>query len=199
MRWGVTIQDMTQTLAQAMGITVPGGALVAQVAPRSAGARAGLRDGDVIIALDGTDITSSAHLRNEIGQRQPGATVRLTLLRDGRQQTVAATLDTLTTPVAPPPQPEAPGDTLASGMVIGPIPPDDPHYGKLKGVYVETVDPGSAAEEAGIQEGDIIIAADRKPVSSTAGLVQIVREHKEGTPLLLQLRRGESALFVALE
>jgi Do/DeqQ family serine protease len=197
---GVTIQDMTPALAQAMGITAPGGALVSQVAPQSAGARAGIRDGDVIIALDGTDIMSSAHLRNEIGQRRPGTNVRLTLLRDGGRQMVTATLDTLATPTsAPAPQPNAPEDSLASGMTIGPIPADDPNYGKLRGVYVESVDPGSAAEEAGIREGDIIVAADRKPVSTTAGLVQIIREHREGIPLLLQVRREGSSLFIALE
>ena len=83
-----------------MGIDASSGAIVAHVAPQSAGARAGLKDGDVIIALDGIPLTSSAQLRNEIGQRRPGTNVRLTFLREGRQQTASANLDTLTTSVS---------------------------------------------------------------------------------------------------
>jgi S1-C subfamily serine protease len=195
---GVTIQDLTPALAEAMGVSGSGGAVVANIAPQSAGARAGLKDGDVIIALDGVPLTSSAQLRNEIGQRQPGTVVRLTCLRDGRQQTTTATLDTLATAPPSTTRPRAQGGPSPSGLTLGAIPADDPAFGKIRGAYVERVDPGSAADEAGLQEGDIIVAANRVPVGSAAALAQVMRDRKQGTPLLLQVRRGEAALFIAL-
>ena len=175
---GVSIQDLTPPLAEAMGVKAPGGAVVSQVVPQSAAAKAGIEAGDVIIGLDGEPVLGSGPLRNEIGQKQPGDTVRLTLLRDGKERTVTATLDALvakTAAAAAQPQAGAP----LSGMTLGPIPQDDPHYGKLKGVYVMSVEHGSAAEEAGIQEGDIIVSAGRNPVSTAADLARIVRDRKK--------------------
>lgn len=197
---GVTIQDMTPALAEAMGIGVTTGAIVAQVSSQSAGARGGIKDGDVIIAVDDIIVTSSAQLRNEIAQRQPGAVVRLKLLREGREELTSVTLDRLESAAAAnkPAQSTPPAESSLSGLSLGPIPTDHPGYGKLRGVYVEEVEPGTAADEAGIQEGDIIVAADRKAVGTASALAEIIRGHTRDTPMLLQIRRGSSALFVAL-
>jgi S1-C subfamily serine protease len=93
---GVAVEDLTPDQEQAMGNG--SGALVSQVQPRSAAARAGIQGGDLIAALDGQPITSSSQLRSAIGQKQPGATVWLSLMRNGRQRVVTTTLDPL--PVA---------------------------------------------------------------------------------------------------
>jgi S1-C subfamily serine protease len=92
---GVTIQDLTPALAQAMGVNLAGGALVSQVSPQSAAAKAGIEQGDVITALDGETVASSSQLRNAVGQKQPGTAVRLSLLHQGKERTVTATLDPL--------------------------------------------------------------------------------------------------------
>jgi Do/DeqQ family serine protease len=194
---GVAIQDLTPPLAQAMGINASGGAVVSQVVPQSAAAKSGIEAGDVIIALDGKSVTGSAPLRNEIGQKQPGSIIHLTLLRDGKERVVTATLEPLTaTAEAAPPRTQE--GAPFSGMTLGPIPQDDPRYGKLKGAYVVSVDPVSAADEAGIQRGDIITSAGRAPISTAAEFARIMRDRQKGTPLLLQIRRGDSALFVAI-
>ena len=194
---GVTIQDLTPALAQAMGVAASSGAVVSQVLPQSAGAKAGIEEGDVIVALDGQPVTGSSQLRNEIGQRQPGTVVRLTLLRDGKEQSLTATLAPLTTVSAEKPA-SAKDNAPLSGMTLGTIPQDDPRYGKIRGVYVVSVDTGSAADEAGIQKGDIIVSANRAPISTPSELARIMQGQKKGTPLLLQIRRGDSALFVAV-
>jgi Do/DeqQ family serine protease len=197
---GVTIQDMTPALAEAMGIGVTAGAVVAQVSPQSAGARGGIKDGDVIVAVDDITVTSSAQLRNEIGLRQPGAVVRLRLLRDGREHVTSVTLDRLERAASVNKPAESPpaAESSLSGLSLGAIPADHPDSGKVRGVYVEGVEPGTAADEAGIQEGDIIVAADRKPVGAPGALAEIIRTHRSDTPVLLQIRRGNSYLFVAL-
>jgi serine protease Do/serine protease DegQ len=194
---GVTVQDLTPDLATAMALSVDVGAVVSQVVPQSAAAKAGVEDGDVITALDGEPVTGSSQLRNAIGQKQPGTAVRLSLLRDGRQRTVTATLDPLPAS-ATASSVGSQEDEPLSGMSLGPIPRDDPNFGKVRGAYVASVAPGSAAESAGIREGDIIITAGRMPVASPADFARIMRQRDRRLPLLLQVRRGESSLYAAL-
>jgi Do/DeqQ family serine protease len=196
---GLSIQDLTPALARAMGIGVSGGAVVSQVMPQSAAAKAGIVEGDVITALNGESIMSSAQLRNTIGQMQPGTNVRVTLLRDSKERIVTATLDVLAPRTAAAAAPAAtPEIAPLSGMTLTPIPRDDPRYGKLSGAYVANVEPGSVAEASGLQEGDIIVSAERTPVSTPADLGRILRGQKKGAPLLLQIRRGDQPLFIAL-
>jgi serine protease DegQ len=94
---GVAIQDLTPSLARAMGIEVSNGALVSQVRPGSSADRSGIREGDIIIGLNGEAIANSAQLRNKLGQEQPGTVVRMTLSRGGKEHSVTATLGALTT------------------------------------------------------------------------------------------------------
>jgi Do/DeqQ family serine protease len=89
---GVTIQELTPELASSLGVKETQGVVVAGVAANSAAARAGLRPGDVIRQIDGTQVTSSNALRNGIAGRQPGSEVTLTITRDGREQQVRAKL-----------------------------------------------------------------------------------------------------------
>lgn len=194
---GVAIQDVTPAIAQAMGLKNSVGALVSQVVPNSAAAKAGIKEADVITALNGEPVTDSSKLRNAIGQKNPGTTVRLTLLRDGKELNVTATLNPLRAAETKAP-PQTPEEKPLSGMKLGAIPQDNPHYGKQKGVYVMQVEPGSAADEAGIREGDIIISADRVVVSTPSELAQILLKQKKGTPLLLLVERGDSTVYVAL-
>ena len=93
---GVTVQDLTPTLSQAMNVNATSGAVVSQVMPQSPASKAGLMEGDIITALDGEAITGSSQLRNAIGQKQPGTTARLTFLRDGKERSVVAMLDAQT-------------------------------------------------------------------------------------------------------
>jgi len=195
---GVRVQNLTPILAQAMGINVTSGALVSKVTPDSPAARAGIKSGDVITELDNNPVTASSDLRNGIGERAPGTSIRLTLLRNGNERTVTATLEPLTTESAS----EAAGtpqkNTLLLGLTTSPIPQNDPSYGKVKGIYVVSVNPTSAAALAGLQQGDIITSVDRTPVDTTVQFDRIVREHAKGKPLLLEVQRGNSALYIAI-
>lgn len=195
---GIVIQDLTPDLAQAMGASVSHGAVVSQVLPKSAAARADIKEGDIITSFEGEPVASSSQLRNSVSQKPPGSNVRIILQRDGKELSVTATLDPLAAERSTA-SPNSQGETPLFGMALGPIPEDDSHKGKLQGVYVISVEPGSAADEAGLRQGDIIVAAGRIAVTTPSELEQIIQKHSKGMPLLLRIIRGDSALFIALE
>jgi Do/DeqQ family serine protease len=195
---GVVIQDLTPSIARAMNLKISSGALVAQVNPGSPAAQAGITSGDVITAMNGISIASGNDLRNAVGEESPGTTVRISFLRNGGQHTVPIALEALHTAAAATKQGEKqqPGGVL-SGLHTGPIPQTNAAHGE-GGVYVGRVDPGSAAANAGLQSGDIILRADGKSIATPDQLAQAARAHPSGNPLLLQIRRGSAVLFVAL-
>ena len=196
---GVAIQDLTPDLARAMGMKSASGAVVSQVQPGSAASMAGLKPGDIITELNGISVATSSDLRNAVGEEPPGTTIRLTLVRDGKQQRVIARLEPQRQAVAAAtPKPPRQKSEFLSGVSSGAIPHDDPNYGKLEGAYIKHVDPASAAASAGLQDGDIIVSAGHSPVTNPSDLDRIARAEPTGLPLLLQIRRGEATLYLAV-
>jgi len=199
-RLGVFIQDVTPDIAEAMGLKSVGGALVSRVAPGSAAEKAGLRAGDVVTTLNGKPVNNSADLRNRVGLMGPGAKVDLGVLRDGKETKVSTTLGE---------QDVAEADTKAktdvkpdtagklAGATLTPIPKDHPLAGKVEGVLIQSVDPGSKVAQAGIQAGDIVTSANQKPVKTPADLQAIAKEVGDKA-LLLNVQRGDGAIFVVV-
>jgi serine protease Do/serine protease DegQ len=190
---GVGVQDITPELAKALNLSRTGGALVSQVRPGSPAAKAGLRSGDVVVAVDGKPVADAGSLRNTIGMLRIGTEVKLDILRDGKELSVSAV-------IAKPKQERVKASKLSgrlSGAELGPIEPDHPLAGQVEGVEVIGVERGSAAWTAGLRKGDIIVSVNREPVKDTDGF----RAAVEGTrgPLLLNVRRDDSALFIAIE
>jgi Do/DeqQ family serine protease len=203
---GVVLQDLTPPLAGAMGINgTTSGAVISDVKPGSAAAAAGLKVGDVVVGLDGAAIQTSGQLRMEIGNKPPGTRIAMNILRNGAKMNIDTTLrqpagevrTAQALPATKPPVPEAPSQRL-SGLTLSPIPQDNKNYGKLNGLYVANVDQGSDADEAGIQQGDIITTLDQKPIGSPQDLAKIVQAETPTRPSLLQVRRGDSSVFVAI-
>jgi serine protease Do/serine protease DegQ len=192
-RLGVLIQDLTPDIAEAMRVEAEGGAVVSRVVPDSAAEQAGLRAGDVILSLDGKAVSSSAELRNRIGLMSPGRKVELGIVRKGRGLTVKATLGTAEKARA-----ALDGrESKLAGTKLSGIPPEHPLYGEVEGVLVREVESGSRAAESGLRPGDIIVSADQQAVSGPDDLAAILRAHGDG-PLLLNVRRGQGALFLAI-
>ena len=194
---GVTVQDFTPSLAQAMGLAANPRALISQVLPRSAAVRAGLLEGDVITKLNGAPVSGSSQLRNAVAHTKPGTTVVLTLFREGKERSLTAVLDEQAITTAETSAKETPEKTPLSGMTLSAIPRDDPQYGKVEGAYVADVDGESPAAEAGIRQGDVITSVNRTPVKTPADLARNLRIGTNG-PVLLQIRRGDASLFLAL-
>ena len=203
---GIVLQDLTPTLANAMGIKgVIAGAVISDVKPGSAANAAGLMVGDVVTGMDGQPIDTSGQLRMEIGSKPPGTMISLNILRKGMTVKIDAVLrkpadETRTAQAATPAKlavTESPTQRL-SGLTLSPIPPDNKNYGKVNGLYVAGVDTGSDADEAGVQQGDIITSLDNQPVTSPQALAKVVQTEDPHRPALLQVRRGESSVYVAI-
>jgi len=196
---GVTVQNLTPALARAFDSRISSGALVSEVKSHSPAATAGFRSGDVITRMNGITIASSNDLRTRVADETPGTSVHLGFLRDGSMHTATVRLVALEHFMAPANAPAASAisDPLA-GVKTGAIPPRNPAHGKVAGVYVTAVAPYSNAATAGLQQGDIIRDADRRPVASPADLQNILRAHPVGRPLLLRVTHDNEVVFLAV-
>lgn len=192
-RIGVVIQDVTPPIAEAMGLDGQQGALIAQVERGSPADRAGVKPGDVVLALDGAPVKNSTDLRNRIGLAEVDRTVTLDVLRDGRR----TRLDVKIT--AMPDRRASAGEPLAklAGVRLSDIPPDHPAYGHLGGVLVTGVARGSPAARAGLRRGDIILGIDRQPVRSLAEL-RAAELPPDADQLELSVLRGDTELMVVV-
>jgi Do/DeqQ family serine protease len=175
---GVKGEPVSAEIARSLGLERPQGLIVTQVWPNGPGARAGLQDGDVITAIDGAEVHDQGGLNFRVGTREPDQTVQVTLLRDGRSQTVDARVQRL------------PGDAdidkasvIQSGALSGaqvltlnPALADslggDPF---ASGVIVGRVQRGSYANRVGLRGGDIILSVNGRSVSSASQLAEVAR------------------------
>ncbi|MER2601815.1 MAG: DegQ family serine endoprotease [Candidatus Competibacter phosphatis] len=188
---GVSVQDLTPDLARAFNLPASQGAIIAQVSPRSAAAKAGLKEGDVVLQVNERSIRDGGGLRNAIGLLEVGETVRLEILRDGKP----LTLDAKVGEYVPA---KAEGEALhprLTGATFEDIGPNSPLAGKVQGVLIVGVDSGSPAARAGLRRNDIIIGVNRRPIASTAELRQLMID-RDG--LLLNLLRGQEELVLML-
>ena len=188
---GVSVQDLTPDLARAFNLPADQGAVIAQVSPRSAAARAGLKEGDVVLNVNGRAVRDGGALRNAIGLLEVGEAVRLDILRDGRPQTIDAKVGEY---VAAKIEGEAINPRLA-GSTFEDIGPNSPLAGKAQGVIVAGIESGSPAARTGLRKNDVIVGVNRQAIANTAELKQLAAD---GDGLLLNLVRGREELLLVL-
>ena len=192
-RLGIVIQDVTPDLADALDLDTVEGAVVTQVEPESAAEEAGIRAGDVIIAVDKQPVAGSAALRNLIGLMRVGEEVDITLLRDGRKRTVEAEIGKAETTRL------AGGRTLPklSGAEFRDLERGHPQFGDVQGVLVSQVEQGSPAWRNGLRSGDIILAVNRRAVTTVGALSEAL----EGatSAVALNILRGNTRLFLVIQ
>ncbi|MBS1221984.1 MAG: 2-alkenal reductase [Proteobacteria bacterium] len=189
---GVAVQDLTPELARAFNIPADRGAVIAQVSPSSAAARAGLKEGDVVLSINDKPIRDGNGLRNAIGLLEVGEAARLEILRDGKPMILDAKIGEYVPAKA---QGDAINPRLA-GVTFEDIGPNSPLGGRgVRGVLVAKLASGSPAARAGLQRNDVITAVNRQPIASTDDLRQIA-SRSEG--LVLNLLRGQGELLLML-
>jgi serine protease DegQ len=188
---GVSISDFNVDTAEAFGIEDVEGALVQEVVSGSAAEEAGIKVGDVIVAVDKKPISSASDLRTTIGLRRTGETVRIEVIREGKSRTLNATLTELTSS-----QQMAAADVHPNldGAELGDYDGTGQEFAD-QGVLVTSVEPGSPAFLRGLRANDIIITVNRTRVRTLDDL----GEAAEGQSLLvLGLRRGPRDLLLQI-
>jgi serine protease Do len=206
---GVQLQEITAESAKGLGLPDARGALINDVTPGSAGEKAGLRVGDVVRSVDGTQVRQSSDLPPIIGAMAPGTRVTLGILRDGKEKQVAVTLEELDPSLLPgasqQPLPRAPQGPSAKpanplGLVGQDLDADDRRQAGLKageGVGIARVD-GVAAREAGLQPGDIVLRVGSTTVGSVSALDRALAGARPGQTTMLLVRRGDQTRFFAV-
>ncbi len=200
---GVAIQTVDQDLAEAIGGGIERGVLISDITADSPAARAGLKRGDVILALDGEALQDSSQLRNRVAARGPGAKVALTILRDGQQRDVTVELGALSkSPLARNASPDlGAGAGHLAGVQVAPLNAGVRARFNIpgevtSGVVVIALEPDSDALRAGIRPGDVILEIDRRPVDSVEGFRERAQA-STGAMLLLVYRDGNTS-YLAL-
>ncbi len=187
---GIGISDVTPDNSKFFHMDSAVGAVVSQVESDSPGAKAGLKIGDVITGIDGKEVSDASELQVMVGQQNPGTTVHLQVMRDGKSVAVPVTL-------------EAMGSRDKSGKDVSDAGAGKPRWGvglsdmtpemreqlqapgDLRGAVIQQVQPGSPADNAGLQSGDVIVEVDRKPVQSASDVQKALSSVPKGQDALV--------------
>ncbi len=188
---GIGITDVTPENAKFFDLSEANGAVISQVEPDSPAAKAGLKTGDVITELNGKKITDASDLQLAVGQMKPGTTIKLDLLRDGKSMSVPVTLEAMGSR-------DKEGNEVTEnsqgkmrwGLGLADVTPEVRQElqtpGNVHGAVIEQVKPGSPADDAGLQRGDVITQINRKDVQNAA----------EAKDALTSVAKGQDALVL---
>ena len=189
---GIDAQDLTPGIAEALGLDFTEGALVSRVGKESAAALAGLREGDIITAIDGQAVVGASDVRNKIGLLRLGKIAALTILRDGQVLILNAEISA---PKSTTLEGQGAVRRLA-GMTVGPMTEASPLYGQLEGVLVIKVARPSPAREIGLRKGDVITEVNRRATPDMDAFRTALET--DNPSLVIKLRRGASQLFIVV-
>jgi serine protease Do len=192
---GVTIQDVTWPLAQSFGLRKPVGALISSMDRNGPAARSGLRSGDIILQLNGTDINDSFQLPVTVADLRPGTSAHIQYWRDHGPHEAVVVLGAMrgTTLASAGPGAATPGKL---GLMVRRLTSDEKHRAEVSG-GIRVEQSAGAAALAGILPGDIVLQVNHSPVSDPAQFRQRMHDARN-TVSLLVLRDGQQ-MFVPLD
>jgi len=198
-RLGVAIQEMTAELAESFDLEQHHGILVAQVMDATPAMKAGLKQGDIILMIDGNKVDNMGKFRNRIAMTRPGTKVKFLILRNGKRIKIKAVIGAMKT--------DSKGHPVSSdklpklGMRLQKLTPELAEqfgYVGKTGVLVTNVDVGSIAAEAGIKRGNLIEEVNRKAVNTPEQVARLIRESKKKSVLVL-VKHGDASRYLALK
>ena len=196
---GVYIQKVTPEIAESLGLADDKGALVADVMPDTPAEEAGIEVGDVIVEFDGQKVEDSTDLPTIVARTPISKAVPVKVIRNDKVETVSVQVGELKDEEVA----VAQGESQQFGLTVQTLTPEIAENlsidASTKGVVVSGVEPGGAAEEAGIQRGDVILEINRKPVKNVADYNKALPKEDSDKSTLFLVRRGESTIFLALK
>ena len=186
---GVGISDVTPENSKFFHMTNANGAVITQVDPNTPGAKAGLKVGDVITRIDGREVTDAGQLQVEVGEQQPGTTVHLDVLRDGKSVTVPVTLAEMGKKGTEEASASNPEGKARWGLGLGDVNDDVRQQiqasSDIHGAVVERVQPGSPADNAGLSQGDVIEQVNHQDMKSARDVQQALSSVPNGQDALV--------------
>ncbi|GAA4018966.1 Do family serine endopeptidase [Actimicrobium antarcticum] len=192
-RLGVTIQELSPSLAESFGLTRPDGALVSSVTPGSAADNAGIKPGDVILKYNTQPIARSGDLPTLVGLGVPGDKATLEVWRGGKKIDLATTLTEAKDITVAGSNSEKGARQARLGVAVRPLTAEEQQGAHLEsGVVVEQV--AGAAAKAGIEAGDVIVSVNGTSVRSVEQLQTLVK--KESKHLAVLIQRGDERIFI---
>jgi serine protease Do len=195
---GVGIQDLTPELAEYYGIEDRKGVLVSQVFKGDPAEKAGIKPNDIIVSVDGESVNTGRELSAKIADLEVGKTTTILVIRDGKEKTITAKLAERQDPDVVVAKQDL-KDNGELGLQVTELNPKSArqfgHTEEEKGVLVVGVKPGSKADEAGIQQGDLLKEVNRKPIDSVQSLKSELKE-KAGDSVQLLVKRPSAGLLV---
>jgi serine protease Do len=198
---GVAVQSVDADMAKAFGLHQGGGALVSEVTPGSPAAKAGIERGDIILEMNGQPVDGPENLSVHTAELAPGATVHLKTSRNGQTRNVDVTLDELSEAAESSTNTESTASALQGVQVQNLTPAIARDFGistNATGVVITSVDPSSAAADAGLQRGDVIQELNRKPIHSVADYNRALAGIHDQSILLL-VSRDSATRYVVIQ
>lgn len=199
---GVTLQPMTKEFAEVFGVAKVEGGLIADVSKDSPADKAGLKQGDVIVKFNGLPVVNIGALRNHIALLPPGSRVTLTILRNNHTQDIQAEIGKFPTTEKPAASTATPAKENKLGIEVEDLTPDIAKslgYTEEKGVVVTKVDPKGPAALVGLKKGSLIIAVNRKQVTSADQFITMLNETPKNLPVLLLVKQGDAVRFISIK
>jgi serine protease Do len=222
---GVGVVELTDDRVKALKLKDDQGLEVKRIDENSPAAKAGLKEDDVILEVNGKGVEGNAQFRDLIGEMPPGTKVSLTIWRNGAKQTVSATLDSR--PVnffvfggpdfpggALPPMPPMPAVPFNGGNPFPTIPANSPivgfegealnsqlaeFFGVKEGVLVRSVNPKTPAERAGLKAGDVVVKVNGTPVTTPREITGLVVRSNRGKEISFTVVRNKKEMTLNVE
>jgi serine protease Do len=196
---GVMIQRITPELAESLGVEGTTGALVSEVVPDGPAAKAGLKQGDIIIEYDGAPVKDSTDLPRLVARTGIGTSVSVKVRRGGDEESFTVTVGELDEGE----QAEASGASseqlgLAVQTLTAEIAENLGLDRGVRGVVVTEVEPDGPAAEAGLRRGDVIAEVNRRPVHNAGQYEKAIGMSGKGKSVLFLVRRGDNTIFLAI-